>query len=70
MGLSWQHLLILLVIVLLIFGTKRLTSAGSDIGKAIRGFKKAMNEDAPKLEADPEAKPDAVDPAKSKDRAG
>ncbi|EQD69827.1 Twin-arginine translocation protein TatA/E [mine drainage metagenome] len=40
------HWLIVLVIVLLIFGTTKLRNAGSDIGAAVRNFKKAMHEDA------------------------
>jgi sec-independent protein translocase protein TatA len=39
----WQ-LLIILVIVLAIFGTKRLRSLGSDLGSAVKGFRSAMNE--------------------------
>ena len=39
----WQ-LLIILVIVLLLFGTKRLKNIGSDLGGAIKGFKKSMNQ--------------------------
>jgi sec-independent protein translocase protein TatA len=39
----WQ-LLIILVIVMLLFGTKRLKNIGSDLGGALKGFKKAMNE--------------------------
>ena len=39
----WQ-LLIILVIVLAIFGTKRLRSLGSDLGSAIKGFRSAMSE--------------------------
>lgn len=39
----WQ-LLIILVIVLLLFGTKRLKSLGGDLGGAIKGFKKAMDD--------------------------
>jgi sec-independent protein translocase protein TatA len=39
----WQ-LLIILVIVLLLFGTKRLKNIGSDLGGALKGFKGAMNE--------------------------
>jgi sec-independent protein translocase protein TatA len=39
----WQ-LLILLVIVLLLFGTKRLKSIGSDLGNAVKGFRSAMTE--------------------------
>ena len=39
----WQ-LLIVLVIVVLLFGTKRLKGIGSDLGGAIKGFKKAVSE--------------------------
>jgi sec-independent protein translocase protein TatA len=39
----WQ-LLIILVIVLAIFGTKRLSSMGADLGKSVKGFRSAMNE--------------------------
>ena len=44
-GLHIWHLLIILVIVMLIFGTKRLKSIGGDLGGAIKGFKKAMDTD-------------------------
>ena len=40
----WQ-LLIILVIVLLLFGTKKLRNLGGDLGGAIRGFKKAVSEE-------------------------
>ncbi len=40
----WQ-LLIVLVIVLLLFGTKRLKNIGSDLGNAIKGFKGAMTDE-------------------------
>ncbi len=39
----WQ-LLIILVIVLAIFGTKKLSTLGSDLGKSVKGFRSAMNE--------------------------
>jgi sec-independent protein translocase protein TatA len=39
-----RHLLIILVIVLLVFGTKKLKSIGSDLGSAVRGFKDSMRE--------------------------
>lgn len=42
---GWRELLILLVIVVLIFGTKRLTSGMRDLGKGVREFKKGMKED-------------------------
>lgn len=40
----WQ-LIIILVIILLVFGTKKLKNLGSDLGGAIKGFKNAMDED-------------------------
>ena len=40
----WQ-LLIILAIVVLLFGTKRLSSIGTDLGKAIKGFKKSVSDD-------------------------
>lgn len=43
----WQ-LLIILLIVFMLFGTKKLRSLGSDLGGALKGFKTAMkDEDAP-----------------------
>lgn len=44
MGLSIWHLLLILVIVMVLFGTKRLGSIGADLGKAIKGFKQAIQE--------------------------
>jgi sec-independent protein translocase protein TatA len=43
-SLSIWHWLIVLGVVILVFGTKKLGSVGSDVGSAIRNFKKAMNE--------------------------
>ena len=45
MGISVWQLLIILAIVVLLFGTKRLKSIGSDLGGAIKGFKKAVDDD-------------------------
>ena len=39
-----KHLLLILLIVLLVFGGKKMKTLGSDLGSAFRGFKKAMNE--------------------------
>jgi sec-independent protein translocase protein TatA len=60
---SIWHWLLFLVIVLLIFGTKKIRNLGPDLGNAVRGFKKAMHGDeedeakakaaAEKLQADP-----------------
>jgi sec-independent protein translocase protein TatA len=41
---GFKELLIILVIALLVFGGKKLKSLGSDLGGAVKGFKKAMNE--------------------------
>ena len=42
-GISIWQLLIIAVIVVLLFGTKKLGSIGSDLGASIKGFKKAMS---------------------------
>ena len=47
-GISIWQLAIVLLIVVLIFGTKRLKSIGSDLGGAIKGFKKAVDSDEDK----------------------
>lgn len=44
MGLSTTHLLIFLVIIVLIFGTKKLKNIGSDLGGAVKGFKDGMKD--------------------------
>jgi sec-independent protein translocase protein TatA len=41
---SPKHLLIVLVVVLIVFGTKKLRTIGSDLGQAVRGFKDSMKE--------------------------
>ncbi|MGY0505717.1 twin-arginine translocase TatA/TatE family subunit [Luteimonas sp. e5] len=41
---GWRELLILLVIVLLVFGAKRLRNIGEDLGGAVKGFKKGMRD--------------------------
>ena len=47
-GISIWQLLIVVVIVVLLFGTKKLSSLGSDLGASIKGFKKAMSDDEDK----------------------
>jgi sec-independent protein translocase protein TatA len=52
-GMSPVHWLIVLAVVLLIFGTKKLRNIGSDMGAAVKGFKDGMkNEDATKTEVE------------------
>jgi|GEM_PF-61299 len=43
-GIGFSELLLLFVIVVLLFGTKKLANVGSDLGAAIRGFRQAMND--------------------------
>ncbi len=56
-GISVWQLLIIAVIVILLFGTKKLRGIGGDLGGALKGFKKAMNDDeSEKKDADFEPK--------------
>lgn len=57
-GISIWQLLIVLVIVLLLFGSKKLRSVGSDLGGALKGFRGAMKE------GEDEAKPQKPEPNK------
>ncbi|MFB9137321.1 Sec-independent protein translocase subunit TatA [Vibrio sp. AK197] len=45
-GISIWQLVIIAVIVVLLFGTKKLRNIGGDLGSAVKGFKKAMNDDS------------------------
>lgn len=57
MGFGWQELLIILVIVALIFGTKKLRNIGSDLGGAVKGFKDSVaKEEGEKEENTPSEK--------------
>jgi sec-independent protein translocase protein TatA len=56
-GLSIAKLLIVLAILVLLFGTKRLKGLGADIGDTIRGFRTSMGDDKP----GPEAPGDSID---------
>lgn len=44
-GISITQLLIIAAIVILLFGTKKLRSLGSDLGASVKGFKKAMSDE-------------------------
>ena len=49
---SIWHWLIVLVIVMMIFGTKKLRNIGSDLGGAVKGFKEGMKEGGDKADTD------------------
>jgi len=51
-GFSIWHWLIVLIIAVLIFGTKRLKNVGEDLGEAVRGFKKGLHGDDDKPAAE------------------
>ena len=53
-GLSIWHWLLVLVVVVLIFGTKKLRNVGADLGGAVKGFKEGM-----KSAEEPAAEPEA-----------
>jgi sec-independent protein translocase protein TatA len=64
---SIWHWIIVLVVVVLVFGTKKLPSLGQDLGNALRGFKKAVNDEEPqKLAADPKPETQAKNEAKDR----
>ena len=44
MGIGMKELLIILLVVLLVFGAKKLRTIGSDLGSAVRGFKQSMSD--------------------------
>ncbi len=51
-GISIWQLVIIAVIVVLLFGTKKLRNLGSDLGSAVKGFKSAVTDDTAKTEED------------------
>ena len=48
----WQILLILVIVLVIFGGTKRLKNLGSDLGNALKGFKKAIDDDDKKEDSD------------------
>lgn len=56
----WQLLLVVAIVVLL-FGTKKLRNLGGDLGSAIKGFKKAVTDDEPKKNVDTDDADSIVD---------
>ncbi|EFX90979.1 twin arginine translocase protein A [Actinobacillus ureae] len=46
-GISIWQLLIIVAIIVLLFGTKKLRTLGTDLGESVKGFKKAMSDEKP-----------------------
>jgi len=44
---DWKSWVVILIVVVLVFGTSKLKNLGSDLGSALRGFKKALDDDEP-----------------------
>lgn len=42
---DWKHWIVLLIVVVLVFGTKKLKNLGGDLGESIKGFRKAMSDE-------------------------
>ena len=57
MGLSWWHILLVLLVFVLLFGTGKISGFMADLAKGIKGFKKEMAEG----EAEPEEEPKAIE---------
>jgi sec-independent protein translocase protein TatA len=67
-GLSIWHWLIVLAVVLLVFGTKRLTSGAKDLGSAVKEFKKGMrDEDKPAGQLGDQSRTDETTSDKQRD---
>ena len=72
-GISIWQLLIILLIVVLLFGTKKLKTMGSDLGSAVKGFKKAVTDESEKGEDEQASstmhKDNAEEPEKEKEKS-
>mgnify|MGYP003503398706 FL=1 len=72
-GISMWQLLILLLIVVLVFGTKRLRNMGSDLGAAVKGFRKGMDDgkeeklEPDQISADSRSQAASEEPARNKE---
>ncbi len=64
---SIWHWIIVLVIVLLVFGTKRLTSGAKDVGNAVKEFKKGMRDDEKTAQLSDQAKPESSNESQRND---
>jgi sec-independent protein translocase protein TatA len=74
-GISMWQLLILLLIVVLVFGTKRLRNMGSDLGAAVKGFRKGMDDakeetlEPDKISSDQRSETTSEEPSREKEHS-
>lgn len=66
-GIGIGPLLIILLIVVLLFGTKKLKGMGSDLGGAVKGFKKAINDESGKDDQEDKSDSNALKKESSED---
>lgn len=64
-GISLWQLLIILLIVVLVFGTRKLRNIGGDLGGAVRNFKRSMSEG--EKDAEPDAERDKLEKRRGED---
>jgi sec-independent protein translocase protein TatA len=62
-GISPMQLIIILVIVVLLFGTKKLRNMGGDLGSALKGFKKAVEDKDADFKPDEKVESESSEPA-------
>lgn len=67
-GISIWQLLIVLAIVIMLFGTKRLRTLGSDLGSAVKGFRKSMSDDGEASQPEDGTEPDDTADNGAKDK--
>ncbi|WP_122760975.1 twin-arginine translocase TatA/TatE family subunit [Pseudomonas viridiflava] len=61
---DWKHWIVILIVVVLVFGTKKLKGLGTDVGESIKGFRKAMHDDdKPAEQPQPQPQPQQAQPA-------
>jgi sec-independent protein translocase protein TatA len=60
-GISVWQLLIILAIVIMLFGTKRLRSLGSDLGSAVKGFRKSLQDEGQDTDNENQKAPESGD---------
>ena len=67
-GISVWQLLIILAIVIMLFGTKRLRNLGGDLGSAVKGFRKSMQADEGSADSKTEESPEQTGVDAEKDK--
>lgn len=70
MGFGTWELLLVLAIVLLLFGPRRLKNLGADLGNAIKGFRRAVSDKEDSSEANPSDEPKPIDVTPSSSARG